>query len=590
MNKLTIIALAAGVLTASCAGHGSQSAIPTLPGAQHSGGNARTASSIVAPAGWASTATFGASIAQATDAGALTSTKTLTVRVGLQMHNASQLAQLIARGTIVPHGQFMSQFAPTAGEASSVVSYLQSQGLTNITTEPNNLLISANGSAAQIEKAFNTSLEAFTLGGQSLFANTSPAFVPQSLGSIVVAVLGLNNASHVASSPTDCFPANPPPSGAPCVRSYDAHAIQTVYDAGSTPTGSLTTIAVMAEGNVSQTVSDLRLAESTQGLPQVPVTVVKVGLSSSDTSGLGEWDLDTQSSTGIAGNVKQLYIYDTTSLQDSDIANEYSHWVTQDVAQLGNSSFGECEYQAWLDGAMKVDDQLFMQAASQGQTMFASSGDTGSSCALVGTNGAPGSGPPLVEYPAASPYAMAVGGTTLLSNTDETYAGEVSWNAGGGGLSQFENSTSWEQQGQLVGGSAAEANLRGVPDIAMAADPNSGGYLLYANPEIQTATGPCTNPCGIGGTSEASPLSMGVYARMLSAHTGLGFAPPQYYQVYLRNFSLTNVNPTGTPPTQIVGGFHDILTGVNGAYSAAPGYDYTTGLGSVDISLMNSQL
>ena len=590
MKKLIIIALAAGALTAACSGHSGQSAIPNVSGAQHSAGSVNATSSLVAPAGWASTATLGASVAKATDAGALTSTKMLTVRVGLQMHNTSQLAQLIAQGVIVPHTQFMSQFAPTPSEIGSVVSYLQSQGFTNITTEPNNLLISANGTPAQIETAFNTSLEAFTLNGQSLFANTSPAFVPQSLNGIVVAVLGLNNAARVASSPTDCFPQNPPPSGAPCVRSYDAHAIQTVYDAGNTPTGSLTTIAVMAEGNVSETVSDLRLAETTQGLPQVPVSVVQVGLPSSDTAGIGEWDLDTQSSTGIAGSVKQLYIYDTTSLTDSDVANEYSHWVTQDVAQLGNSSFGECEYQAFLDGAMKVDDQLFMQAASQGQTMFASTGDTGSSCALVGTNGAPGSGPPLVEYPAAAPYVMAVGGTTLLSNTDETYAGEVSWNAGGGGLSQFENSTSWQQQGQIVGGTAAEANVRGVPDIAMAADPNSGGYLIYANPQIQTATGPCGNPCGIGGTSEASPLSMGVYARMLSAHTALGFAPPQYYKVYLRNFSLTNVNPTGTPPTQIVGGFHDILTGVNGLYSAAPGYDYTTGLGSVDISLMNSQI
>ena len=95
---------------------------------------------------------------------------------------------------------------------------------------------------------------------------------------------------------------------------------------------------------MSGTVSDLRYAENKLGLPVVPVNVVKVGLSSSDTAGVVEWDLDTQSSTGMAQNVQALYLYDTTSLSDSDIANAYSKWVGDNAARLGNSSFGECEY------------------------------------------------------------------------------------------------------------------------------------------------------------------------------------------------------------------------------------------------------
>ena len=579
MKKLSAVALFAGITLAACSGHSGPSALPTTSGmsnVQH--GSTSTQAVIAAPAGWASTSTLGAKVANATDLGALDSTKTLTVRVGLQLHNVQQLQSLIASGTIVPNGQFMSQFAPTSSEVGQVTSYLQSQGLTNIKVEPNNLLVSADGTVANIQKAFNTQIDGFS---GSLYANVAPAFVPQNLGGIVVAVLGLNNAAKVASTPTDCFPTNPAPAGTPCVRSYDANAIQTVYDAGSTPNGANTTIAVMAEGNVTQTVSDLRYAESTQGLPQVPVVVKQVGLSSPDTAGIDEWDLDTQSSSGIAGTVKTLYLYDTTSLTDSDIANEYNHWATDNLAKLGNSSFGECEYQAWLDGSMRVDDQVMMQAASQGQTMFASTGDTGSSCALVGTNGVPGSGIPMVEYPAASPYIVGVGGTTLFSNNDKTYAGEVAWNAGGGGLSQFENSTTWQQQGQLVGGTVAEANLRGLPDIAMAADPNSGGYVVYIN-------GAAT---GVGGTSEASPLAMGSFARFASArNNAIGFAAPLLYKNYLAHYSTGTVNQSGTPPTQPVGGFHDILTGANGAYTALPGYDYTTGIGSFDIAVMNAQL
>ena len=175
-----------------------------------------------------------------------------------------------------------------------------------------------------------------------------------------------------------------------------------------------------------------------------------------------------------------LYIYDTTSLTDSDIANAYSNWVGQDVAKLGNSSFGECEYQAWLDGSMKIDDNLFMQAAAQGQTMFASTGDTGSSCALAPTNGVPASGPPMVSYPAASPWVIGVGGTSVVSGSPSaTYVGEAAWNSGGGGISQFENSTSWQQQTLPTSTGLAATNLRGLPDIAMAADADTGAYIVY---------------------------------------------------------------------------------------------------------------
>ncbi len=62
-----------------------------------------------------------------------------------------------------------------------------------------------------------------------------------------------------------------------------------------------------------------------------------------------------------------------------------------------------------------------------------------------------------------------------------------------------------------------------------------------------------------------------------------------FYRDYIHNQNgATTVN--GPPPTQALGGFHDIITGANGAYTALPGYDYTTGLGTLDISVMNSQI
>jgi subtilase family serine protease len=233
-----------------------------------------------------------------------------------------------------------------------------------------------------------------------------------------------------------------------------------------------------------------------------------------------------------------------------------------------------------------------MEAAAQGQTMFASAGDTGSSCALAPTNGVPASGPPLVSYPASAPWVIAVGGTTVLANADGTYSGEAAWNAGGGGVSQFENGMTW-QQGVTPAASTglAATNLRGVPDIAMAADAFSGAYNVYS-PNLP-GVGNCSNGCAIGGTSEASPLAMGATARILTfaneRRLWRGFFATYFYRIYSR-YQSSAVTVNGPPPTQAMGGLHDIITGANGAYTALPGYDYTTGLGTLDIKVMFDEL
>ncbi len=599
MIKLRIAAIAAAAIaTASCSGHAGSSLIPNAPGAVPGGARQAPARVQNVPAGWAATTTQAIVPAGGRDTGplvrrgggspmAMRAGTAMTVRVGLRLRNAAELQRLIENRQTISHGEFLSRFAPEPGDAGAVRAYLAAEGFHNVAVSQDRLLVSADGYAPQIEHAFHTKLESFATRHGNVYVNVAPALVPQRLGKAVVGVLGLNDAVKMNFTPSPCFPENPAPSGTPCLRDYGPQELQTFYDAGATPAGSKTTVAVMAEGNVSQTVADLRFAEQTNGLAQVPVTVEQVGLASSDTSGVIEWDLDTQSSTGIAGAVKRLYLYATTSLTDSDIAAEYDRWVADDKAQLGNSSFGECEYSAYLDGSMAIDDQVLEEGAAQGQTMFASTGDNGSACAVVAANGAPASGLPMVNYPASSPWVVGVGGTTLASNNDDTYVGELAWNAGGGGLSQFENSTKYMQRVQLVGGSAAEANLRGLPDIAMAADPNAGGFNLYTATPLQTTTGACGNPCAVGGTSEASPLAMGVYARLQSAHANaLGFGGAALYDEYIANPSSTSTL-NGPPPTQVVGGYHDAVTGSNGAFTALPGYDYTNGMGSFDIAVMN---
>ena len=591
MKKLGAIALVAGVFTASCAGHGGsplpQNAAQSQQ--QHNSrgtGTSRPAAVATVPDGWAATGTQALTLQNATDLGALDASKIITVRLGLQMRNASQAQALVQQRQVLSASAVTSQFGPTSDQVSAVTSYLQSQGFTNVSVEPNNMIVSGNASVATVQKAFNTQLHSFSLGGATVFANTTAALVPTALGSVVAAVLGLNNIKMTTAPITKCWPASMitqanSPVATPCLRDFNAPSFWAAYDAGTTPTGRQTTVAVMAEGDLSQVIPDLRTAEAKDGLMQVPTSIVHVGLASPDTAGLDEWDLDTQSSSGIANGVSHLYIYDTTSLTDSDVALEYNHWVHDDVARLGNSSFGECEAFPYLDGAMIVDDQLFLMGAVQGQTMFTSSGDTGSACPVAVNTGVGGTGVPGVSYPAASPYVVSVGGTTFATNPDGTYLGEAAWNGGGGGLSAFEYQPFWEVGVQPASNSTTSGLgvARGIPDIAMDADPNTGADV-YVNGTLSI----------IGGTSLASPLAMGVYARLQSAHgNALGFAPVPLYNIYRNNPSPTQISG-GPPPTQLRGGFHDILSGDNGAFTALPGYDYTTGMGSFDITKANAAI
>jgi subtilase family serine protease len=111
------------------------------------------------------------------------------------------------------------------------------------------------------------------------------------------------------------------------------------------------------------------------------------------------------------------------------------------------------------------------------------------------------------------------------------------------------------------------------------------GYLVYSS--AQAVNGSCT-PCVSAGTSLASPLAAGAYARMQSSHGNtLGFGAMRFYKIYNANPNSSEAS-AGPPPTSLVGGFHDILSGTNGDYTALPRYDYTTGMGSFDVVKTNA--
>jgi pseudomonalisin len=561
--------------------------------------------------GWTSTATKAyplQNLSNATYIGPAAPSTPLHIVVGLKEQNADQVQPTLLRmltpgdplyGTSLTLQQFVAQFGPTPAQAQAVQSYLAGQGFSNVTIADNQLLVEADGTAAGVSSAFNTALANYSIGGRTAYVNAADAQVPVSLGGIVIAVLGLNNVVAVhfdahnlalnTSPSTD--PCTPPKCPTPAVANevFGPHEYQIAYDAAcpsdnlhcaaqNFPSGSATAVGIIVEGDLTQVVKDLRTYEQTYNLPQVPVTIVNAGVPSPDTSGAEEWDLDSQVSTGIAQQVSHLYFYAATTLTDSDLALAINKAVSQNKVKAFNMSFGECEFSPFIDGAMLIDDQIFGEAALQGITPFASSDDNGSACPVEGaTNGVPLTGAPDTSYPASSPYVIAVGGTNLFTNADFTYDFETGWEASGGGASVFENPPFWQSftgSGTLpivpsAEGSAVGAG-RGVPDVSMCAG-GTGLAICSANVFVSgTAT-------LIGGTSLSSPLAMGSWARIQTAHKNkLGFAGPLIYQ-------LANGGPTPSSPV-----FDDVLLGGNGLFTALPGYDYVTGLGSWDILKINA--
>ncbi|HEY3528426.1 MAG TPA: S53 family peptidase [Nocardioides sp.] len=481
--------------------------------------------------------------------------------------------------------QWNARYAPSGSRVSAVRQYLAARGMRDIQVTGNRQLVTAAATAAQAERAFRTSLAQFRLDGQRFTANTTVARVPQRLAGTVQAVLGLTTLRLPTPHPIahDANAGSPHP-----FVLLPPEKFRRTYHVGDTPSGRRTSIAVFAQGSMRHVVNDLRTAERRYHLPRVPVTRIEVGRQSGDTSGLEEWDMDTQTSTAMALHVRRLYLYTVARLTDSDVVHAFARFVSDDKARAMSASIGGCDVTAALDGTLTTTDRILRQGAMQGQTLFASSGDNGSGCAFAAAVGAP-TEPPGTNWPASSTYTTAVGGTSLVVDkagrrAQDPVTGtplELGWAGSGGGISEVAGPGWWTKDSDPAYDVQDLSGGRAVPDIALDADPNvatAAAVWVKGHKE------------GIGGTSLSSPLMLGGWARLeTSHHNRLGMAAIGLYRLYARaNPAVAPGVPDPAPSP--VRGFIDIVLGANGHYLDAPGYDEVTGLGAPDFAVLDHRL
>ena len=535
---------------------------------------------------------------------------TQTVTVGVFLSNPNQAAEdAYAKqlydpsspnyGNYLDPDTFNMQFGVPAATSQAATSWLQGAGLTVTSVEGSTQYLLASGSAAQVEAAFGTPLNTYTAAGRSFYANTKAPTVPASLG--IGYVYGLNNFNRLhipraQATGTSTTTADPTSGSTPKTGLLSIRDLWSLYDAPSTNMGNGQTMAIFGWGVTDPVIPDLRSFEAEWNLPGVPISVKKYGdTSTPDTSGDGattEWELDTQASTGMAPNVSSETLYFSRHNNDAEALASFVGWVNDKKGPLqGSASFGECENVGnanaiLTDGLEVPGDKVLEQGVIEGRTLFSSTGDTGSSCPIialpvVGTgNGVATQLYPGLNWPSASPWAVAVGGTDLTGdgNTPEHRLSETAWEFTGGGNSTSEPAGSY-QQGVASTNCTFDANgnptvtgplCRSTPDVAsLSGDVATGNGLLINSDNGADSQG--------AGTSLSSPLWLGVWTRIQAAASGkgLGFANYKLYKL-----------------AQSSGGrdFYDVTVGDNIPYPAKPGYDNTTGWGAPEIAQIMQDL
>jgi kumamolisin len=528
----------------------------------------------------------------------------LNLVVSLQLSDPNGLAALIANQQNAKSPQyhqylstkeFISRFAPSAQAVAAVRQFLSSSGLKVTGVSANRTLISAKGSVAQAERVFGVSILQYQLGKRTVYAPDRAPQIPDTLVGYVLNIAGLDDVavaqpllegqmsaqSSASGASKATMPATGPGGGYTPSELRSAYDVTNLINAGGNGSGQRLAVFELA----AYFPSDLAAFRSYYGLPSSGVNNISVdggtptcaaAGSSCDSGGSIEADLDVEDAAGLAPNAT-LDVF-TGPNSGQGLLDTYNQIVVDNVDAVTTTSWGLCEP---ASGTTMLDslDQIFAQAASQGQTIAAAAGDYGSDDCLhaYGTRSAS----PNVDSPASDPYVLGVGGTSL-SLSSGSYVAENIWNhngnATGGGISSVFTMPTW-QVGAGVTNSYSTGE-REVPDVSADADPNNG-YSVYCSSTASCA-GPSNPWIEVGGTSAAAPLWAGVLTDIntyLAANgvAALGWVNPTLYTLFSNSQIYQPFNalfPSGNNDIDFSG------TPYAGEYPGTACYSMTMGIGS----------
>jgi hypothetical protein len=533
--------------------------------------------------------------------------------------------------------QFGARFGLADADIAVVRSWLEQQGFAVDSVARSRNQITFSGTVQQAEQAFGTELHYYNVNGERHFSPHTDLTLPASLASVVQAVMNLSTfrpKSHVKQKGPEPATETHFTSSQSGDRFLTPSDVATIYDiapayhAGLNGTGQA--IAIVGQSEIVMT--DIEHFQTASGVFTTAKDPTRTLVPGSGTATIvtgdeSESDLDLEYASTIAPGATIYFVY-TGNKSNYNVWNSLTYAIQNNVAPIISMSYGICESQLGQSSYNSLNNTFLAQAAAQGQTVIAATGDAGSAD-CVGTGGTTMAQQLGVDFPASSQYVTGIGGSEFptpdvdptnsasaqywqaASGTDVIssalkYIPEIVWNdstsgnlsSGGGGVSMstFTARPSW--QTGVPGISAISGNGRLVPDISLSASPNNAGYLYCSSDSTTKVTGSCShgfrdtnnkNLTVAGGTSFGAPIFAGMMA-IVNQKMGAaqGVANVKLYSLAAKSATYASA-------------FHDITSGNNNcslagtticpttspafsSFNAGTGYDLATGLGSTDFN------
>ena len=470
--------------------------------------------------------------------------------------DANEYKKPIAKRSILSRKDFEQLYGADPDSIARVESFARQNNLTVKEESLGRRTVILSGTVTAMNHAFGVELKQYDHPSGQYRGRTGAIQLPAELQDVVEGVFGLDNRPQAKPHFRRRRGAGGiQPAAQEQGESYTPPQVATFYNFPTGVDGSGECIALIELGG-GYNPTDLSKYWKQLNLTETPtVAAVPVGNGSNNPTGDpngpdGEVMLDIEVAGSIAPAAKiVVYFADNTDAGFLNAITTAVHDSTNNPS-IVSISWGGPE-SSWTQQAMTSMDQAFQSAAAMGVTVCVAAGDDGS------TDGV-GDGLNHVDFPASSPNVLACGGTELVASgssiTNETVWNELANNEGatGGGISDVFPLPSWQSAANVPHSANPKHNVgRGVPDVAGNADPTTGYVTLVdGNPDV------------IGGTSAVAPLWAGLIA-LINQSIGkpVGFINPLLYQ-----------NPKND--------FNSITSGNNGAYSAGPGWNACTGLGS----------
>ena len=493
--------------------------------------------------------------AQAEDARTKTTRATANEKAAVE----SLLQKRAADRQHLTREQFLAQRGGLEEDIQKVEEFAHQYGLSISDTNPAKGSVTLSGTVAQFSNAFGVELQNYEHTEGSYRGRTGSIHIPTELDGIITAVLGLDNRPQARPHFRTHRPAitshaqTTQPAG-----TFTPVQVAKIYDfpAGADGTGQCIAIIELGGGFKSRDIKTYFKNTLNMTAPKV-VAISVDGAHNKPTGDPNGPDGEVMLDIEVAGAVapkSTLAVYFAPNT-DQGFYNAIAAAVhdTRYNPSVISISWGGPE-SSWTQQSLTQFNTLLEDAATLGLTVCVASGDNGSTDGLT-------DGLQHVDFPASSPYSLACGGTNLTSVGGQ-YGSETVWNemasqegAGGGGVSDVFPKPAY-QANVNVPASVNPGNFvgRGVPDVCGDADPVTGYDVLV---DGQASV--------IGGTSAVAPLWAGLTAcinQMVGKRVGS-----------MTSLVYSQIAPAGNT-------FHDITNGNNGTFSAGPGWDACTGLGS----------